>query len=83
MIDEVELSLLAHRRETPECQLTFDSVLLLQRCLKHFLDLADLQRGCQDYDLDSALSCCLCHAQNKRGGDGDRANEKGDNVHQL
>lgn len=49
----------------PECQLTFDNVLLLQRCLKRFLVPADMQRGCQDYDLDSQLSCHLCHTQKR------------------
>lgn len=65
LIDEVELALLAHWRENPECQLTFDNVLLLQHCLKRFPVPADMQRGCQDYDLDAQLSCHLCHTQKR------------------
>lgn len=80
LIDEVELALLALWRETPECQLTFDNILWLQRCLKRLLELADMQRGCQDYDLDSPLAHRLCHAQNEHGGDSDTANEKGGSV---
>lgn len=83
LIHEVELALLAHRRETPERQLTFGNILLLQHCLKRFLDLADLQRGCRDYDPDSPLSRRLCHTQNERGGDSARAKEKGTNVPEL